>query len=366
MAQVNVQVEVVEKNAEARLKALDELAQEMGNRKITLNFDEASLQRWKAATDKMSAAQINAYARIVTAVESTTQAEINAANRVQTEVVKAEAKKATETEKTTREQIKAEKQLTIERQKSFDKKYELMEKEDTKRQEIASKERISNNELLQSQKETADATRDHAAAENELGSAASKTSGVFDTLTSRFTAANLVSTAITFAISKLRQAIRQAVDEMKEMDKELTTIKMVTGASDYDISKLTEQAFAGARANGRSVNDYLTAAERFARAGYRDNIDQLSKLSLMTQNIGGVEEDTAAKFLLAADAAWKLNGSYDALMGVLDGVSAVADQNATDLGKIAEGITVAGSAFANAGESATVIPSAIFPRSVAF
>ena len=179
-----------------------------------------------------------------------------------------------------------------------------------------------------------------------------KTSSVFSNLTQRFTAANLISTALTRSLSGMRQALREAVSELKEMDRELTTIKMVTGASNYDISKLTEQAFAGARANGRNVNDYLTAAERFARAGYRDNIDQLSKLSLMTQNIGGVEEETAAKFLLAADAAWKLNGSYDALMGVLDGVSAVADQNATDLSKIAEGITVAGSAFANAGESA--------------
>lgn len=179
-----------------------------------------------------------------------------------------------------------------------------------------------------------------------------KTSSVFSTLTKRFTAANLISTAVTASVSRMKQALREAVSELKEMDKQLTTIKMVSGASDYDISKLTEQAFAGARANGRSVGDYLTAAERFTRAGYRDNIDQLSKLSLMTQNIGGVEEDVAAKFLLAADAAWKLNGSYDALMGVLDGVSSVADQNATDLGKIAEGITVAGSAMANAGESA--------------
>lgn len=185
-----------------------------------------------------------------------------------------------------------------------------------------------------------------------LGSETQKTSGIFDSLTKRFTAANLASSLITAAISKVRQAIREAITDMKEMDKELTTIKMVSGATSEEIDSLRESAFTGAREMGRSVTDYLSAAERFTRAGYRDNIDQLSKLSLLTQNIGGVEEDTAAKFLLAADAAWKLNGSYDALMGVLDGVSAVADQNATDLGKIAEGITVAGSAFANAGESA--------------
>ena len=91
---VKLQVELFEKNAEARLRALDKLAREMGNRKITLNFDEASLERWKQATAGMTDAQVNAYAKIVSAVEKTTQAQITAANKVQTEVVKAEAAKA--------------------------------------------------------------------------------------------------------------------------------------------------------------------------------------------------------------------------------------------------------------------------------
>ena len=315
-SKVQLQVELVEKNAEARLKALDKLAKEMGNRKITINFDEASLQKWKTATDGMSAAQINAWAKIATAVEKTTQTEITAANRTQTAVVQAEAKKVQATERTAQERIKA------------DAKIEAAEI-----------------------KATASA-RKHSAAVTELGTEANKTSGIFNTLTARFTAANLISTLITRSMAALKQAVREANEELKKMDKELTTIKMVSGASDSYINQLTEQAFAGARANGRNVTDYLSAAEIFTRAGYRDNIDQLSQLALMTENIGGVEEEVASKFLLAADAAWKLGGSYEALLGVLDGVSSVADQNATDLGKIAEGITVAGSAFANAGESA--------------
>ena len=178
-----------------------------------------------------------------------------------------------------------------------------------------------------------------------------KTSSVFSTLTQRFTVANLASSAITKGISLLRNALRQAVDEMKEMDKELTTIKMVTGASDMDISALRQQAFAGARYTGRTTSDYLSAAERFARAGYRENIQDLTKLSLVTQNVGGVTEDVASKFILAADAAWKMGGSTERLWSMLDGVTSIADQNATDIGKIAEAYTVAGSAFANAGES---------------
>ena len=312
---VKLQVELVEKNAEARLKALDKLAKEMGNRKITLNFDESSLARWKAATDGMTNAQLSAYAKIVAAAEKTTQVEIAAANKVQTEVVKAEAKKAAATEKTT--------QVST-----------------------ASAAKV---EAAQIKAEAS--TKRHATAVKELGNQASKTSGIFSTLTARFTAANLASALITAAISKLRQALREAVDEMKEMDKELTTIKMVTGASDMDISALRQQAFAGARDTGRATSDYLTAAERFARAGYRENIQDLTKLSLVTQNVGSVTEDVASKFILAADAAWKMGGSTERLWSMLDGVTSIADQNATDIGKIAEAYTVAGSAFANAGES---------------
>lgn len=197
----------------------------------------------------------------------------------------------------------------------------------------------------------ADATQTLQKGMSGLGNETQKTSGIFDSLTKRFTAANLISAAVTRGITLLRTALREAVTEMKEMDKELTTIKMVTGASDMDISALRQQAFSGARETGRTTSDYLSAAERFARAGYRENIQDLTKLSLVTQNVGGVTEDVASKFILAADAAWKMGGSTERLWSMLDGVTSIADQNATDIGKIAEAYTVAGSAFANAGES---------------
>ena len=197
----------------------------------------------------------------------------------------------------------------------------------------------------------ADATQTLRKGMSGLGNETQKTSGIFDSLTKRFTAANLISAAVTRGIILLRTALREAVTEMKEMDKELTTIKMVTGASDSDISKLREDAFRGAWDTGRNTSDYLSASERFARAGYRENIQDLTKLSLVTQNVGGVTEDVASKFILAADAAWKMGGNTERLWSMLDGVTAIADQNATDIGKIAEAYTVAGSAFANAGES---------------
>lgn len=335
---VKLQVELVEKNAEARLKELDKLAKEMGNRKITLNFDESSLARWKAATNGMTNAQLSAYAKMVTAAESA-NAKIIAAGQKSTQV-----------------EMQQNAKLATERQKSFDKKIELYEKEDTKRRQIAA--RTTQEEIKAQGKITvatmkgAKGIRQQTQAQKGLNEEAKKTDGIFSSLTSRFTAANLISSAVTRGIILLRTALRQAVDEMKEMDKELTTIKMVTGASDADISKLRDDAFRGASANGRSVTDYLTASERFARAGYRENIGELTQLSLTTQNVGGVTEEVASKFILAADAAWKLGGNTQALTAILDGMASVSDQNATDIGKLAEGMTVAGSAFANAGETA--------------
>ena len=335
---VKLQVELIEKNAEQRLKALDKLAKEMGNRKITLNFDEASLAKWKTATDGMTNAQLSAYAKLVTASENASAKIIAAGQR------------------TAQEEMKQNAKLIAERQKSFDKKVELYEKEDTKRRQAAEKtaqtEINANAKVVAAAEKGASSTRKHTAAQKELNTEAEKTSGIFDSLTARFSAANIVSSLVTSAISKISQAVRQAITDLKEMDKELTTIKMVSAATSEEIGKIRESAYEGAIQTGRSVTDYLSAYEMFTRAGYRENVDDLTKLALITQNIGGVEEEVASKFLLAADAAWKLSGSYNELKEVLDGVSSVADQNATDLGKIAEGITIAGSAMANAGVSA--------------
>lgn len=334
---VKLQVELVEKNAEARLKALDKLAREMGNRKITLNFDEASLAKWKAATDNMSAAQISAYAKLAAAAEN------------------ANAKMVAAGQKSVQVEMQQNAKLQQDRERRYNERLKLIEKEDTKRRASAEKtaqaEINANAKIQVATLKGVKGTRQQTQAQRELNAEANKTSSIFDSITQRFTAANLISTAITRGITLLRTALRQAVTEMKEMDKELTTIKMVTGASDMDISDLRQQAFAGARETGRTTSDYLSAAERFARAGYRENIQDLTKLSLVTQNVGGVTEDVASKFILAADAAWKMGGSTERLWAMLDGVTAIADQNATDIGKIAEAYTVAGSAFANAGES---------------
>ena len=323
-SKVELLVEVVAKNAEAKLRELDKLAKEMGNRKITLNFDEASLERWKQATAGMTNAQISAYAKMAVAAEQTSQAEINAANRVQTEVIKAEARKAVAAEQSEAKKVAA--------------------KEKTVQATVAAEAKET------SAKEAAEAKKVAAIEKTKRAQESTKT--LVDSLAKSFSKEAIALSLIYSVISRIKQAVSEAVNDLKEMDKELTTIQIVTGMSDWEKWNMSQDAYAGAKAQGRTATDYLSASERFARAGYRENIAELTQLSLVTQNVGGVTEEVASKFLLAADAAWQLNGNYESLISVLDGVTAVSDQNATDLGKIAEGITITGSAMANAGVSA--------------
>lgn len=153
------------------------------------------------------------------------------------------------------------------------------------------------------------------------------------------------------AVNLVFNAFSGAVKEMKAVDSELVNIRKVTGFTDDQIKKLTKSAYSMATAYGRSASEVLEAETVFARAGYTEQIEQLSKLSLLLQNAGDLTAEDAAKFLIATDKAYKLGGSYEALMAIIDGLDNITNKNATDMQKMTDGMTIAGSVFAEAGES---------------
>lgn len=152
-------------------------------------------------------------------------------------------------------------------------------------------------------------------------------------------------------LSRTVSAFRDALQTMKDVDSALVTIQKTTGFTEDQLDRLTDSAYELANAYGRTATEILNAASVYARAGFKDNLDQMTELSALLQNVGDLEGEVAAKFLIATNAAWKLNGSYDALMGVIDGLNAQTNQAAVDMEALTSGITVAGSVFANAGES---------------
>ena len=158
-------------------------------------------------------------------------------------------------------------------------------------------------------------------------------------------------TAVTTAVYAPIKAFKEAVTTIKALDTEMVNVQKVTGASARQMQQFQDRAYQLSTQYGRSVTDVAAAMTSFARAGYGDKLDEMAELSTLVQNVGYVSEDTADRMLLAVDAAWKLNGSHTELMKVIDGVDKVTNQNATDFQKMAEGMTVAASVFAESGES---------------
>lgn len=157
---------------------------------------------------------------------------------------------------------------------------------------------------------------------------------------------------ISGAVSAATRSFKDAIATMKEVDAELVSIQKVTGYTKEQMDRLSDSAYALASAYGRTAQEILSAETTFARAGYTDQIEDLAELAVLTQNVGDVNADTASKFLIAADAAWKLGGNAKELTEIIDGMNNVTNKNAVDMKALTEGLTVSASAFAEAGESA--------------
>lgn len=216
------------------------------------------------------------------------------------------------------------------------------------------KAKNASTDWAKAQKQVADSSTKAAAATKQVGTAATQASKSTKLLGDSIgnIAAKMAGWQIMGElVSKPIAAFKEAVQTMKEVDSELVNIQKVTGSTDAEMAKLTDRAYEMASAYGRTATEVLSASTEFARAGYGDQIESLSEMSILLQNVGDVSSDTANKFLLSVDAAWKLGGSEKELMAVMDGLNEITNRNATDMDKLATGMTVAASYFAESGES---------------
>lgn len=153
-------------------------------------------------------------------------------------------------------------------------------------------------------------------------------------------------------ISKVIGSFREAINTLKDVDTEMVNVQKVTDYSKEQMEELEENAYALASAYGRTADEITAMYTTFARAGFLGaQLDSMTELGTLLANIGDISQDTASKFLLAVDAAWKLNGSESELMTIMDGLNEITNKNAVDMEALTSGITVAGSVFSEAGES---------------
>ena len=153
------------------------------------------------------------------------------------------------------------------------------------------------------------------------------------------------------AINLVVTGFEDAFKEMKNVDSEMVTIRKVTGYAADQMARLSNNAYSLASKYGRTASEVMSGESVFARAGYTDQIEQLGELNLLLQNVGDISADSAASFIIATDAAYRFGGSQEKLMAVIDGLNEITNRHATDMGKMTEGMTIAGSVFAESGES---------------
>ena len=168
--------------------------------------------------------------------------------------------------------------------------------------------------------------------------AVERVSSAWQRMFSAFSVSNIISSSVTMAISRMRQAFREALDEMKQLDTALSHYRQVTGAKEAEANALGMQSYSTASKYGTSAAEYTESVATYARAGYAEMSDELAELSLKTVIVGQTTQEIADQFLLTMDAAYGYKGSVEELSKVLDGASAIDSHYATTIEKIASGL----------------------------
>lgn len=211
----------------------------------------------------------------------------------------------------------------------------------------ATQNRIAAEAKFAAQKErTAAATAKQTAAQdksNKTMEDGAKSAGLLGDSLGRIFAKVAAWQAINAVVASVKRSFTEALETMKAVDTELTTIQKVTDMSDASLKKLGDTAYSTASKYGVAADEYLQNIATFSKAGYQELAQGLGELAIKTQLVGDVNAETASKFLLSTDAAYKYNGSVEALSAVLDKANAVENNYATSIEKIAEGMPIVAS-----------------------
>ena len=151
-----------------------------------------------------------------------------------------------------------------------------------------------------------------------------------------------------FGVSQLVMAgvnqISQSVSELKDVDTILTEISKTSDMTSTQLKQLGNDAFEVASKYGKSATDYLSGVQEMARNGFTgQQLEDMSKLSVLTQAAGDVDTDVANSYLLATNSAYKYRGEVEKLNAVLDGMNMITNRNSVSMSDMAEAISKAAS-----------------------
>jgi TP901 family phage tail tape measure protein len=141
-------------------------------------------------------------------------------------------------------------------------------------------------------------------------------------------------------LQKLRQAFREALTEMKNVDSALVVVRKVTDFTDEQLESLRSHAYEIGKDYGVTASEYLDAVAEMSRAGYKEQSADLAELAVKLQLVGDVSQKTANQFIIATDKAYGFKGSAEELATVIDQINEIDNNFATSIQKIADGIGI--------------------------
>lgn len=148
-----------------------------------------------------------------------------------------------------------------------------------------------------------------------------------------------VSSGVMLLITKTKDAI----SEIKELDNILTEISKTSDMTSQQLKQLGMDAYDAASKYGRTASDYLLGVQEMARSGfYGDKGAVMSEQSLLAQSAGDMSAELANKYILATNAAYKLNGEAEKLNAVLDGQNAITNKHSVAMEDMAAAMSDAG------------------------
>lgn len=158
--------------------------------------------------------------------------------------------------------------------------------------------------------------------------------------------------SISMAITSVTTAFKDALNEIKEVDKQLVNISKVSNQSLDDLQGLANKAYSTASKYGVEASKYMEAVYEYTKAGFQDNADAMAELSTKAMLVGDTTAAVADKFLIAGNAAWKYGKNVEELSLLVDKADYINNNYATTFDKIAEGFPRVASVASMAGMTA--------------
>ena len=188
----------------------------------------------------------------------------------------------------------------------------------------------------------------------KLANEAKNTQSAFDklkdTIGGVFSGKSLAFTAYLTAMNEIRKAANGAKAEIKDLDQSITDLSVAMGqgrsaASDY-LKQLNQQA----QSIGATTKEVADSADSWLRQG--KSAKEAGKLvydSMMLSKLGQIQSADASKYLTSALNGYKKSASE--AIDVVDKLTAVDMQSASDAGGLAESMSKTASAADMAGVS---------------